>query len=131
MLKDSPAFSGFSVTDTAKVKDFYTNTLGLDVSDDTPMDMGILTLNLATGGKVFIYPKGDQHQPATYTVLNFPVDDIDKVVDELTSKGVVFEKYDGFEQDEKGIARSKSPDQGPDIAWFKDPDGNILSVLNK
>ena len=129
MLKDSPAFGGFSVSSTNKVKDFYANTLGLDVTEDFGMDM--LTLNLATGGKVIIYPKGDQHQAASYTVLNFPVDDLDQVVDELTEKGVVFEKYEGFEQDEKGIARSKSPEEGPDIAWFKDPEGNILSVLSK
>jgi len=129
MLKDSPAFSGFSVSDTAKVKDFYADILGLNVTQDFDMDM--LTLNLSTGGKVFIYPKGDQHQPATYTVLNFPVDNIDKVVDELAQKGVTFERYEGFDQDEKGIARSESPEKGPDIAWFKDPDGNILSVLSK
>jgi catechol 2,3-dioxygenase-like lactoylglutathione lyase family enzyme len=129
MLKDSPAFSGFSVSSTGKVKDFYANTLGLDVTQDFDMDM--LTLNLSNGGKVIIYPKGNQHQAATFTVLNFPVDDLDKVVDELAEKGVVFEKYDGFGQDEKGIARSESPEKGPDIAWFKDPDGNILSVLSK
>jgi len=88
-----------------------------------------LDLHLANGTHVFLYPK-DNHEPATYTVLNFPVDDIDAVVDALIEKGVSFEKYDGFEQDEKGIARSNDPAQGPSIAWFKDPFGNILSVLS-
>lgn len=123
MLKDSPAFSGYSTNDLAKAKDFYGNILGLDVSEEAaPMSM--LTIKLATGGKVLIYPK-DNHEPATYTVLNFPVDDIDEAVDALAAKGIEFERYEDFDQDEKGIARQG----GPLIAWFKDPAGNILSVL--
>jgi catechol 2,3-dioxygenase-like lactoylglutathione lyase family enzyme len=121
MLKDSKAFSGFSVDDIGKAKAFYGETLGLDVSDGP---MGNLDLNLAGGSHVFVYPK-ENHEPATYTVLNFPVDDVEKAVDGLTTKGVPFERYDGFEQDKKGIARG----EGPSIAWFKDPAGNILSVL--
>jgi catechol 2,3-dioxygenase-like lactoylglutathione lyase family enzyme len=121
MLKDSKAFSGFSSKDIPASKRFYAETLGLDVSDE----MDGLGLHLAGGGEVFIYPKED-HVPATFTVLNFPVDDIEAAVDRLTAAGVAFERYDGFDQDEKGIARG---DEGPAIAWFKDPAGNILSVL--
>ena len=90
--------------------------------------MGGLGLRFPNGGRVFIYPK-DDHQPATFTVLNFPVDDLDAAVDDLTAKGVTFERYEGMPHDAKGIVRSPSPDMGPDIAWFKDPAGNILSVL--
>jgi catechol 2,3-dioxygenase-like lactoylglutathione lyase family enzyme len=121
MLKESKAFSGFSTNDIAACKRFYGETLGLDVSEE----MGGLGLHLAGGGEVFIYPK-DNHEPATFTVLNFPVEDIEAAVDRLTAAGVTFERYDGFDQDEKGIARG---DEGPAIAWFKDPAGNILSVL--
>ena len=127
MFKDTPAFSGFSVNDLAAAKEFYGNVLGLNVEQEpAPMDM--LTLHLATGGEVLIYPKED-HTPATYTVLNFPVEDTDKAVDDLVAKGVTFEKYEGM-TDEKGIARGISQNMGPDIAWFKDPAGNILSVLH-
>jgi catechol 2,3-dioxygenase-like lactoylglutathione lyase family enzyme len=122
MFKESKAFSGFSVDDIAKAKDFYGKTLGVDVSDGP---MGTLDLNLAGGAHVFIYSK-ENHEPATYTVLNFPVADVEKAVDQLTAKGVRFERYDGFKQDKKGIARD---DQGPAIAWFMDPAGNIVSVL--
>ena len=90
--------------------------------------MGGLQLDFGSGTDVFIYPK-DNHEPASFTVLNFAVADIDEAVDELIEKGVKFERYEGFEQDDKGIARSVSPDDGPSIAWFKDPAGNILSVL--
>lgn len=125
MLQSKAAFSGFSVDDLAKAKAFYTQTLGLEASDEK---MG-LQLNLPGGGKLFIYPK-EGHQPATFTVLNFVVDDIDKAVEELGSQGVVFEHYDGqMKTDEKGIARGRSTGMGPDIAWFKDPAGNIISVL--
>ena len=123
MLKDSKAFSGFSANDIPRAKQFYGETLGLDVSDE----MGGLGLHLAGGGEVFIYPK-DDHVPATFTVLNFPVGDIDEAVDRLTAAGVSFERYEGMEQDEKGVARG-GEDRGPNIAWFKDPAGNILSVL--
>ena len=117
------AFSGFAVDDTAKAKEFYGQTLGLEVTE-LP-NMGLLQLTIANGGKVLVYPKPN-HEPATFTVLNFPVGDIDKAVDELNTRGVEFERYEGeIETDEKGIARNG----GPAIAWFKDPAGNILSVL--
>lgn len=127
MLGQSHAFSSFSVDDLAKAKEFYGQTLGLDVSEEG--DMG-LNLKLAGGSQVFIYPKPD-HTPASFTVLNFPVDDIDAAVDELTGKGVKFEQYDMGEikTDAKGIARTSNPEEGPNIAWFKDPAGNVLAVL--
>jgi len=120
MFANSKAFSGFAVDDLEKARDFYGETLGLKTSEENDL----LTLHLAGDRATLIYPKPD-FEPATYTILNFPVDDIDKAVDELTARGVSFERYDSFEQDEKGVARG----QGPDIAWFKDPAGNILSVL--
>jgi catechol 2,3-dioxygenase-like lactoylglutathione lyase family enzyme len=122
MLKDSRAYAGFSANDINVAKEFYSNTLGLDVSEEN----GMLTLGLAGGGRVLIYPK-DDHQAATYTVLNFPVDDINATVDDLTNRGVVFERYEGMSQDERGVMR----DWGPPIAWFTDPAGNILSVLEE
>ena len=115
------AFSGFSVDDISEARKFYEATLGLDVSEE----YGMLTLHIHEGGDIMIYPK-ENHSPATYTVLNFPVDDVDRAVDQLTERGVTFERYEGFAQDEKGIARG---DEGPAIAWFTDPAGNILSVL--
>jgi len=124
MLKDSYAFSGFSVNDIDAAKEFYGKTLGLEVEDN---EMG-LKLKVAGGHAVFVYQK-DDHTPATYTILNFPVDDIDKAVEELKAKGVVFEQYPEM-TDEKGIARGKAANRGPDIAWLKDPAGNILSVLS-
>ena len=120
MLKHNMAFSTFSADDIPRAKEFYGETLGLNVEDQ----MDGLAVHLAGGGELFIYPK-DDHQPATFTVLNFAVDDIDKAVDELASAGVTFERYESMEQDEKGINRG----EGPAIAWFKDPAGNILSVL--
>ena len=121
MLKDSPAFSGFSSNDLQKAKEFYGQTLGLDVTEEN----GMLTLHLGGGHTVLIYPK-DDHQPATYTTLNFPVKDIDATVEELTRRGVEFERYgEAFGQDERGVSRG----YGPPIAWFKDPAGNILSVI--
>jgi catechol 2,3-dioxygenase-like lactoylglutathione lyase family enzyme len=122
-IKVNEAFSGFSVDDVEKAKAFYGDVLGLDVGDQ----MGGLSLAIGGDKHVFVYPK-DDHVPATYTCLNFPVDDIDAAVDELTAKGVEFERYDMT--DEKGIARGKESGMGPDIAWFKDPAGNILSVVN-
>ncbi len=119
MLGNSKAFSGFSADDIAKAKDFYGNTLGLRVSEE----YGMLTLHIAGDRDTLIYPKPD-HVPATYTTLNFPVDDIDSAVDELVGRGVEFEKYDNVD-DPKGISRG----DGPPIAWFKDPAGNILSVI--
>jgi len=121
MLKDSKAFSGFSTNDIEAAKDFYGETLGVEITED-PAGLG---LNLAGGGSVFVYPK-ESHEPADFTVLNFPVDDIDAAVDSLTERGVSFERYEGFDQDDRGIA---APSPGPRIAWFKDPAGNILSVM--
>ena len=124
MLRDSYAFSGYSVDSIDNVRGFYADTLGLNTNEN---EMGMLTLTFPNGAEVILYPKGDQHQPATFTVLNFPVDDVEKAVDELSAKGVQFEHYgEDFHQDEKGIARGGG---GPDIAWFKDPAGNVLSVL--
>lgn len=123
MLKHSYAFSGFSSDDIPKAKAFYGETLGLDVSEQN----GLLTLSFENGTKTIIYPKPN-HEPASFTVLNFPVDDIDAAVDELTKRGVTFERYGGeIATDERGIHRSDG--RGPDIAWFKDPGGNILSIL--
>jgi len=124
MFKPKAAFSGISVTDLEKAKEFYTETLGLEVDSE---EMG-LHLRLPGGGKLFIYPK-ENHEPATFTVLNFIVEDIDKTVDYLIKKGVKFEKYEGFHQDDNLIARGKAAGMGPDIAWFKDPADNILSVI--
>jgi len=122
MFKDTKAFSGFSVNDLPKAKEFYGQTQGLEASE-TPEG---LQLKIAGGGVVFIYPKPN-HTPATFTVLNFPVDDIEASVDELAKRGVRLESYEGdIQTDEKGIHRGK---EGPLIAWFKDPAGNILSVL--
>ena len=128
MLKDSLAFSGFSVNDLAAAKKFYSDTLGVGV-EERPMG---LELKLGGGSSVFVYPK-DDHVPATFTILNFPVADIDKAVDQLAEKGVAFELYDTLpaKQDEKGILRGKAAGMGPDIAWFRDPAGNILAVLSQ
>ncbi len=127
MFKAKTAFTGFSVDDLKKAKGFYTEILGLRV-DDQGVGLG---LRLPGGdGMVFVYPKGSQHQPATFTVLNFRVENIDEAVDELTKRGVQFEHYGGdLRTDEKGILRGRASGNGPDIAWFKDPAGNILSVL--
>lgn len=126
MFADSPAIAGFSTNDLQKSRDFYAATLGLQVSEDH----GILTLHFAGGGQMLIYPK-ENHQPATYTALNFPVKDIDATVDRLIAAGVKLERYEGFDQDERGISRPPKPEYGPPIAWFKDPAGNILSVIQQ
>ena len=122
MLEDSKAFSGFAVPDVGKAKEIYGKTLGLKVSEDH----GMLRLHLSGGNNVLVYPKPN-HVSATFTILNFPVDDIDQAVDKLSKRGVHFEIYDkpDLKTDQKGIMRGK----GPTIAWFKDPAGNILSVL--
>lgn len=123
MFKHTKAFSGFSVNDIQRAKEFYGNVLGLEIKDGI---MGILELHIEGNNPVIVYPKPN-HEPATFTILNFPVDDIDKAVDALLEKGVVFEQYGGdIKTDEKGISRDNG---GPNIAWFKDPAGNILSVL--
>jgi catechol 2,3-dioxygenase-like lactoylglutathione lyase family enzyme len=121
MFAKTKAFSGFAVDDLPKAREFYERTLGLEVSEE----QGLLTLHLAGGRDTLVYPKAD-HTPATYTILNFPVDDLDAAVDALAARGVRFERYEGFHQDAKGISRDEG---GPPIAWFKDPAGNILSVL--
>jgi catechol 2,3-dioxygenase-like lactoylglutathione lyase family enzyme len=128
MFKNTTAKSGFSVSDVQQAKEFYHDLLGIDIDEGS---MGIITLKLAGGGEVYVYPKPN-HLAATYTVLNFIVDDIDKTVDELTTKGITFEYYDDpIKTDEKGILRGLEKGYGPDIAWFKDPSGNIISVLQE
>ncbi|GAA4449940.1 VOC family protein [Phytohabitans houttuyneae] len=120
MFGSTTAFSGFSVDDIPAAKAFYADTLGLRVTEEH----GMLTLHIDGGGDILVYPK-ENHTPATFTILNFPVDDIDKAVDGLAARGVSMTRYDGFPQDEKGISRG----EGPLIAWFTDPAGNVLSVL--
>jgi catechol 2,3-dioxygenase-like lactoylglutathione lyase family enzyme len=120
VFENTKAFSGFSVDDIPKAKRFYGETLGLKVTEEN----GLLTLHVAGDRPTLVYPK-ENHEPATFTILNFPVDDVEATVDALVERGVTFERYDGFPQDEKGIMRG----EGPDIAWFKDPAGNVLSVL--
>ena len=120
MLAESKAFSGFAVDDIEKARKFYGETLGLETSEEN----GMLTLHIAGDRPTLVYPK-DDHTPADFTILNFPVSDVDAAVDALAARGVRFERYDGFGQDEQGIMR----DQGPPIAWFKDPAGNVLSVI--
>ena len=122
MISAKNAFSGFSVNDLDAAKKFYSETLGVEVET---VPAGLM---LKIGQGTLVYPKGDSHVPATYTMLNFRVDDIEKAIADLVAKGVVFEHYKGM-TDEKGIARGIAHDRGPDIAWFKDPAGNILSVL--
>ena len=125
LFKEAPAFAGFSAKDLNSTKEFYGNTLGIDVDDQNGM---VLFLNFNDGNRVLIYPK-DNHTPATFTVLNFPVDDIETTVDELTNRGIKFERYDipGLTPNEKLIYRG----EGPPIAWFKDPSGNILAVIEE
>jgi catechol 2,3-dioxygenase-like lactoylglutathione lyase family enzyme len=122
MFENTKAFSGFSVDDVPEAKRFYSETLGLNVSEA----YGMLHLHIADGGDILVYPKTN-HTPASFTILNFPVDDIDRAVDQLAERGVRFERYNDSGMDEKGIYRG----EGPYIAWFKDPAGNILSVLQE
>lgn len=122
MFASTKAFSGFAVDDLDQARRFYGETLGINTSEQ----YGLMTLHLAGGRDTLVYPKPG-HTPASYTILNFPVDDIDSAVDELTARGVTFERYDGLAQDGKGISRG----HGPDIAWFRDPAGNILAVLKE
>ena len=126
MFSPRQAFSGFSVDDLPKAKEFYSATLGLTVEPD-----GVgARLHLPGGGTSFFYPKPD-HQPATYTILNFEVDDIDAAVDDLAARGVQLERYEGIpDVDAKGILRGRAANRGPDIAWFLDPAGNVLSVVH-
>jgi catechol 2,3-dioxygenase-like lactoylglutathione lyase family enzyme len=123
----SGAFSGFSVDDINAAHVFYGQTLGLEVTQNP---MGLLDIHLPQGGSILVYPK-DNHTPASFTILNFPVADVEAAVDDLNSRGVVTKIYSDpdFGTDEKGIAHG-GPDRGPDIAWFTDPAGNVLSVLS-
>jgi catechol 2,3-dioxygenase-like lactoylglutathione lyase family enzyme len=122
MFANTRAFSGFAVGDLQEAQKFYGDILGIATSENN----GLMTLHLAGGRDTLVYPKPG-HVPADYTILNFPVEDIDSAVDELTARGVTFEHYDGLAQDGKGISRG----YGPDIAWFRDPAGNILAVLKE
>ncbi|MGB0176239.1 MAG: VOC family protein [Owenweeksia sp.] len=125
MLQNSKAFGSFSTNNMTEARKFYGETLGLNIKDNA---MDLLELHFPGGGNTIIYPKPD-HKPAVFTVLSFPVKDIDETVDALIAKGISMDRYEGFKHDKKGIVRSQSPDEGPSIAWFKDPAGNILSVL--
>ena len=126
MVTTTGLFSGFAVRDIDAARTFYRDVLGLAVGDNA---MNALDISLPQGGIIFVYPKED-HEPATYTILNLEVGDIDAAVDELVAAGVAITIYDGSYQDEKGISRGKAANMGPDIAWFTDPSGNILSVLS-
>jgi predicted enzyme related to lactoylglutathione lyase len=129
MFGQSQAFSGFAVDDLGEARRFYGETLGLQVEETGQGDMAMLTLTLGSGARVFVYPK-ENHTPATFTILNFPVDDIEAAVDELERRGVTFERYPGFDHDGKGVVRVGNG--GPAaIAWFTDPAGNVLSVLQE
>ena len=125
MFGDVNAFSGFSVDDIDAARTFYRDTLGLAVEDNA---MGFLNITLATGGVILVYPKAD-HVPATYTILNFPVPSVDAAVDELNARGVVTKIYEGDFTDSRGVSRPEKSGWGPTICWFKDPAGNVLSVL--
>src|SRR4051812_43799833 len=125
MFENTKAYSGFAVDDFEKAREFYGETLGLKLTV-VDAENGLMSLELAGDRPTLVYQKAD-HTPATYTILNFSVDDIDEAVDQLAARGVTLERYDAFDQDEKGIARGP----GPPIAWFKDPAGNVLSVLQE
>lgn len=125
MFSNTKAFSGFSVDDIDAARTFYRDTLGLTVEDNA---MGFLNIRLATGGVILVYPKQD-HVPATYTILNFPVSSVDDAVTELNAKGVTTKIYEGDFTDSRGISRPPKPEYGPVICWFTDPAGNVLSVL--
>jgi predicted enzyme related to lactoylglutathione lyase len=129
MFENTKAFSGFAVDDLDRAHEFYGETLGVRTEVLDP-DNGLMVLHLAGDRDTFVYRKPD-HAAANFTILNFPVDDIDEAVDGLAALGVEFERYDGMDQDEKGIARGIDQGRGPNIAWFKDPAGNILSVLQE
>ena len=132
MFKDTKAFSGFSVDSISAAKEFYSTVLGLEV-EEVSEPMSMLILHLATGANILIYPKGSDHQPASYTILNFPVTEINTAVSELKSKGVNFIKLENNDmpQDENNILRGLAAHMGPDIAWFTDPAGNVLAVLQE
>ncbi|GAA3387701.1 VOC family protein [Streptomyces roseoviridis] len=131
MLGSTPAYSSFSVDDFDAARTFYGDTLGLQVAEEGTGDMRMLFLTLAGGAKVLVYPKGDQHAPATFTVLNFQVDDIDTAVAALKAKGVDFQRYPGFDADDQGIVRPTENEGPTGIAWFTDPARNVLAVLQE
>jgi catechol 2,3-dioxygenase-like lactoylglutathione lyase family enzyme len=122
MFADTKAYSGFAVDDMEKAREFYGETLGLRTSEE----YGLMWLHLAGGRDTLVYHRPDP-TPASYTILNFEVDDIDQAVDAMAARGVRFERYDAVDQDDKGVVR----EEGPYIAWFKDPSGNVLSVLQE
>ncbi|MFJ9824664.1 VOC family protein [Streptomyces sp. NPDC101160] len=129
MFGSTTAFSSFSVDDLDSARLFYGGTLGLQVTEESDHDMQVLFLTLAGGARIFVYPKGDEHTPASFTVLNFQVDDIEAAVDALTAKGVEFQRYPGFEFDDKGIVRDP---RGPEaVAWFTDPAQNVLALMQR
>lgn len=128
MFKNTKAFSGFSVNDLQRAKEFYGQTLGLEVVQGDEGEMGLLELHIAGGNPILVYPKAD-HTPATFTILNFPVENVDKAVDDLVARGVRFDEFKEFGTDDKGIFRGADRGEGPNIAWFKDPAGNVLSVI--
>lgn len=128
MFKDTKAFSGFSVNDLQKAKEFYGDLLGIDIQDDIRDDREGLHLHINGGIPIFVYEKAN-HEPATYTILNFPVNSIEDAYEQLQQKGITFEIYEGM-TDENGIAWGARENRGPNIAWFKDPAGNILSILS-
>jgi catechol 2,3-dioxygenase-like lactoylglutathione lyase family enzyme len=129
MLGNAKAFSGFAVDDLEKARAFYADTLGVNV-EVLDEENHLMALHHPEGRDTLVYGKPD-HSPANYTILNFAVDDIDAAVDGLAARGVQFERYDGMPQDEKGVMRGRAANRGPDIAWFTDPAGNILSVLQE
>ncbi|MET9955136.1 VOC family protein [Streptomyces sp. NPDC006339] len=131
MFGSTPAYSSFSVDDLDAARAFYGDTLGLQVGEEGTGDMRMLFLTLAGGAKVLVYPKGDQHAPASFTVLNFPVDDIDAAVAALKDKGVEFQRYPGFDADDQGVVRNTGGDGPTAIAWFTDPAKNVLAVLQE
>ena len=126
LIQDSKAYSGFAVDDVQKAKTFYEQTLGLRVHEEDPQN-GVLDLETGDGRKIVMY-LSENMTPPSYTILNFPVDDVEQAVDELGTRGVRFERYEAFPQDEKGIVRE---DGSPQVAWFKDPAGNVLSVIQE
>ena len=129
MLKDTYTFNSFTTNDLETSRKFYAETLGLHVVEN---EMGILEIQAGGSNRFIIYPKGGDHQPANFTVLNFQVKGIEKVVDHLTNKGIIFEQYpEPMKTDEKGICRTSDTNTGPNIAWFKDPAGNILSIMEE
>ncbi|MFE7510883.1 VOC family protein [Streptomyces sp. NPDC057540] len=129
MFGETTAYSGFSVDDLDAARGFYGDVLGLTVEDAGPEGMRMLNLVLPGGARILVYPK-ENHTPASFTILNFEVDDIDRAVDDLAGRGVTFARYPGFETDDKGVVRGSGGGEGPAIAWFTDPAGNVIAVMS-